>query len=285
MIFDTPYEYCLSDCDGTIVDNGFYPSEATKKSIRKYQKVSGYRFGLITGRLAMANLKLVDDLNVQLPIVACNGAVVMDLKLQKVLFAQTIPNDLVFQIFDDCLAIGVEIMLYSPTQMLAKIGAMRIEYWIQYQKSIKKKHRWEIQQFETYADLRQAVEEQNSSIVEFIIKTNSDQEEKLLHEIFQKYAHATTSVESYPQMYNITAFGVDKFSGLKKWAEIVNADYQEIVAFGDNYNDLTMIQGVKKGICVGNGVDELKQVAWKIIEPVHENGVGLELERMIAEKD
>lgn len=47
----------------------------------------------------------------------------------------------------------------------------------------------------------------------------------------------------------------------------------EAMAFGDNYNDLEMIQGVRYGIAVGNAREELKKVAYGVTFHHKEDGV------------
>ncbi|PPE05523.1 HAD family hydrolase [Williamsoniiplasma lucivorax] len=284
MLFDQPYEYCLSDCDGTLVGSNLELAKETQKAIKKYQRMSGYRFGLITGRHPLANLKLAHELNVQLPIVACNGAVVMDLKLKQVLFAESIKNALALKFFDDAIKLGLEVTVYSPTQMLTTIHNQRIKTWVTYQKKVKKKYRWDIILFANNAELRAAIASEQFAVVEFILRT-SGQQETSIQKLFTKYAKLTQNVQSLPHLYNVTAIGVNKLFGMQKWAEIVKTDYKKIITFGDNYNDLEMISQVEQGIAVGNAVEALKQVAFKVIEPMSENGVGLELERMIKAKE
>ncbi len=67
---------------------------------------------------------------------------------------------------------------------------------------------------------------------------------------------------------------VSKLTGIKVLLEEKYFfDLQQVMAFGDNYNDMEMIQGVKYGIAVGNAREELKKVAYGLTFHHKEDGV------------
>lgn len=55
--------------------------------------------------------------------------------------------------------------------------------------------------------------------------------------------------------------GVNKGSGLKKLAKMMNIDISETAAIGDHANDLEMIKTAGLGIAVSNAIDEVKAAA------------------------
>ncbi|MPN04471.1 hypothetical protein SDC9_151709 [bioreactor metagenome] len=59
----------------------------------------------------------------------------------------------------------------------------------------------------------------------------------------------------------LNQLAVDKGSGLKKLAEILQVDLAETIAIGDNFNDLSMIETAGLGVCVNNGRSSVKQAA------------------------
>ena len=48
---------------------------------------------------------------------------------------------------------------------------------------------------------------------------------------------------------------------------------ENIMAFGDNHNDLELLQTVKYGIAVGNAVQEIKDIAYAVAKSNVEHGV------------
>ena len=55
----------------------------------------------------------------------------------------------------------------------------------------------------------------------------------------------------------------------------------EIVAFGDDYNDIEMVKGCGVGIAMENGVEEIKKIAKYICKNNNEDGVGKWIEENI----
>lgn len=61
-----------------------------------------------------------------------------------------------------------------------------------------------------------------------------------------------------------------------------NADLSEVIAFGDNYNDIDMIRSVGIGIAVGNAIPEVKKVAREITLNGKEDGVAVAIEKYFS---
>ena len=47
----------------------------------------------------------------------------------------------------------------------------------------------------------------------------------------------------------------------------------ELAAFGDDYNDIDMFNLVGHGICMGNGVEEVKKKASWVTTPIEQDGI------------
>jgi hypothetical protein len=53
---------------------------------------------------------------------------------------------------------------------------------------------------------------------------------------------------------------------LKKWLKNYEIDMKEVIAYGDNYNDIFMLEEAGLGIAMGNAESLVKQKADKVIE-------------------
>ena len=57
---------------------------------------------------------------------------------------------------------------------------------------------------------------------------------------------------------------------------------EDVIAFGDNYNDITMIKNVGFGIAVANATQEVKEVADYVSDFSNkENAVALAIEKFL----
>ena len=83
---------------------------------------------------------------------------------------------------------------------------------------------------------------------------------------------------SAPFYLEVMATGIDKARSMERLAKHMEIDRKQIIAFGDGYNDLTMIEYAGVGIAMGNAVDELKKKADGITASNDEDGIALALE-------
>ena len=84
-------------------------------------------------------------------------------------------------------------------------------------------------------------------------------------------------IVSKPTLVEITPFGINKGLSIDEISKITNIDTKNMMAFGDAENDIEMIKKVKYGYAMGNSNDELKKIAYKVIQSNNEEGVAKEL--------
>lgn len=64
-----------------------------------------------------------------------------------------------------------------------------------------------------------------------------------------------------------------KSNAIKYLAELFNVEIENVIAFGDDYNDIDMLQSCGTGVCVENGVDEVQKNADIICDTNENDGV------------
>jgi len=69
---------------------------------------------------------------------------------------------------------------------------------------------------------------------------------------------------------------------LRRWAEQQGISREQIMAIGDNYNDLEMLEFAGLAVVMGNASEELKQNGWKVTGSNAENGVAQALEEVLG---
>lgn len=72
----------------------------------------------------------------------------------------------------------------------------------------------------------------------------------------------------------------NKGTAIHRTAEYLGVDVKDTIAFGDSMNDYQMIEYAGLGIVMENGDEELKKIADRVCESVHDDGVVRELGRM-----
>ncbi|MCX5774413.1 MAG: Cof-type HAD-IIB family hydrolase, partial [Fusobacteria bacterium] len=78
---------------------------------------------------------------------------------------------------------------------------------------------------------------------------------------------------------------VSKFSGIEYVSKQLGCTIDDVVAFGDDINDLEILERVKWGVAMGNAVTKIKSVCRIHTKSNEEEGVRHYLEKFILEKD
>jgi len=80
-------------------------------------------------------------------------------------------------------------------------------------------------------------------------------------------------------MIDVIHPAVSKGAALAEWAGVCGVARQEILAIGDNHNDLEMLSFAGVPVVMGNGVPELKTKGWHVTVSNDEDGVAAAIDR------
>ncbi len=72
-----------------------------------------------------------------------------------------------------------------------------------------------------------------------------------------------------------------KGHALRRWAERHSIPREQIMAIGDNYNDLEMLEFAGLPVIMGNASEELRQSGWRVTASNAESGVAAALEEVL----
>ena len=79
----------------------------------------------------------------------------------------------------------------------------------------------------------------------------------------------------------ITHRSVSKGHALSLLADIHGLSMEETLAFGDHFNDLSMLKAAGVGVAMGNAPQAVREAADAVTADNHHNGVSLYLERVL----
>ena len=75
--------------------------------------------------------------------------------------------------------------------------------------------------------------------------------------------------------------GCSKGHALERWAKHRGFDRSEVMAIGDNYNDVEMLTFAGHPVIMGNACDDLKQNGWTVTLHHDEHGVAATIEQVL----
>ena len=132
-------------------------------------------------------------------------------------------------------------------------------------------------------DIKQYLSFNKVNVCKLIISSESDLS-SIKNEILEKENVSVTSIKKYGEYkdkvidkeyeyLDITPKNISKDAALKILGEYLHVNNDEIMAIGDNLNDLDMVKNSGVGVAVANAYDELKQVAkYTTTNPVESGG-------------
>ena len=106
----------------------------------------------------------------------------------------------------------------------------------------------------------------------FLFRGEAENEAELREYFLKKFSDNYQIISTFPGTVEVMHKGIDKGSGLKKYVSWEKIDLADVIAFGDNENDNTMLLDAGWGVCLKNGSDGTKKCADDITEYDCESG-------------
>jgi len=100
----------------------------------------------------------------------------------------------------------------------------------------------------------------------------------------QRFSGQLSVVRSHELFGELTALHVSKGAALEALAHDLGIERENVIAIGDQENDLSMIRWAGLGLAMGNAIPEVRQAAVAVLPSVHEHGVAFAIDRYILEK-
>ena len=248
-----------TDMDGTLLDSNAELSNYNKEILKALIK-NGIEIIFATGRPFESLKKFKDSINNDNCSIICNGAAVADTN-GKFLYTKSLDKDSSKMIIDLFNKNKNEICLniYSDGK-----------YYISEEEFYFKKY------IEREEIKNRIIGLEKIEVFEFVKVLFLGEHKELLRlqATINKSIQNADAVFSHPEFLEIIPKGVNKANALKWLCDKNKIDYKNVMAFGDNYNDLDMINLAGIGIAVKNAVDDVKNNADYIAPSHEENGVG-----------
>ena len=93
--------------------------------------------------------------------------------------------------------------------------------------------------------------------------------------------HRAIVVQSHAMFAEVNPLGAHKGAGLARLAESLGIQQDEVMAIGDQENDLTMLAWAGLGVAMGQASDMVKQSARWIAPSLDEDGAAVAIERFV----
>ena len=265
------YKLICSDIDGTLLDVNRKLSSKTIESVKRIHP--SIPFILVSSRMPKSIRLLQKELDTyDSPLIAYNGALIIG-KHGKVINSIEIPFSITNQICTFLPDNSVHFSLYNQDEWLVP----SIDYWAKREQNntrVSPEVRplsetlslWKKNQKGAHKIMAMGKASELNQVESFIIKTFKDQ------------VNFYRSKDTYLEISNKKT---DKASALKYLLTNIypHLKMNDVMAFGDNHNDKTMLEQVGLGIAVANAKSEILACTSFHTLTNHNHGVALAIQK------
>ncbi|WP_028987742.1 Cof-type HAD-IIB family hydrolase [Thermicanus aegyptius] len=263
------YKMVLIDLDGTTLTDDKRITARTQK-ILEHLDAHGIPVVIATGRAIYSIRDLFRHISLRSPVIALNGSIIYKGVRGNVWEYEEFGNELLTEILDT-LKKRTEI----ENILLEGIG----EYYV-------KKYDQEIE--ETFVHYRHTLpiefhsEKVPESVTNLLILPREKKDE--IHDwLNERLAGKIKMIKTSWHWLEGMREYVNKGSAMKKVADLYRIPLHQVVAFGDEWNDLEMLEEAGLSIAMENGSEEAKARADLIAPSNDREGVAVMLEEIFAD--
>jgi Cof subfamily protein (haloacid dehalogenase superfamily) len=269
------YKLIVTDMDGTLLSDHKEIPKENKEALKKAKKI-GIKVAIATGRIYTSARYYSNLLELDTPIIACNGAIIREEKTNNTLYENTIHQDDCKKVANICEKFGMYYHFYNDRGFYCKelkYSSLKYSKWNETQ---TEENRLNIQIMD---DPIEYIENTDNILKFVVIDDDLDKLNKVKNEL-KKIDNIEVS-KSWHNNIEVMNKGVSKGEAVKKLAEYFGVKQEEIITFGDNFNDLSMIEYAGMGVAMGNSEDKVKKQANFITDSNDRGGVAKALNELL----
>ncbi len=278
FVVKPPIRLLAIDIDGTLLNPEFQISPVDMAALRRAHS-EGVEVVVVTGRRHTFALPIVQQLGFDLWVISSNGAITRSLA------GETFHRDLLPA--ETCRKLCTSMREFRGNTVLtfdteAK-GAIVLEHMNELNVSIQ---RWL---------------EKNLQYIDFVIPLEDSLTRDPVQAMFcgpitrMQQAQAALAENSlditvlrteYPvrdlSIVDVLNQGCSKGHALERWANFRGIPREQVMAIGDNYNDIEMLAFAGVPFIMGNASDELRRNGWAVTLSNNQNGVAAAIEQVLG---
>ena len=272
-----PIRLIAADIDGTLLNPEFHISDIDLAALRRAH-AAGIEIVLVTGRRHTFALPIAKMLGLDIWIISSNGAITRSLA------GETFHRDMLP--LDTCRNLILNMREFRGNTVLTfdteEKGAIVIESMDELGASIQ---RW-LEKNLNYIDFVIPIE--NSLVtdpVQAMFCGTIARMAKVLAAIDRLGLDVTVLRTEYPvrdlSIVDVLNGACSKGHALERWAAHRRIPREEVMAIGDNYNDIEMLAFAGYPFIMGNASEELRGRGWNLTLGNDQNGVAAAIEQVL----
>lgn len=259
---------CL-DIDGTLLNSNHKISPKVKDTIKIVANEKRIPVILVSARMPKGIAFLQRELEIEQPIICYSGALILD-KNGGIVSKESIPVSSFEEIYKLVRNFNIHISLYKDDEWYVE----ELDEWAEQESEITNIAPI-IMDFKALIELWR---KEGTGPNKILIMANPSEIDMLKKNIKYHNLNIYPSKATYLEIMPIEASKTSAISSLQK---IFNIERSEIIAMGDNYNDIDMIEYAGLGIAMGNAPEDVKKHANDVTLTNDEDGVAEAIKKYV----
>lgn len=268
------------DIDGTLLNPQFQISEGDLAALRRAHAL-GIEVILVTGRRHAFALPIAEQLGFDLWLVSSNGAITRSLE-GETFHRDLLPRETCRQLVERMQEFrGQTVLTFDNEQA----GVIVLEHLRDLESSIK---RWLEKNMEYIQFVIPIEDSLTTDPVQAMFCGPVEQMQRALRALEECGLPITVLRTEYPgrdlSIVDVLNAGCSKGHALERWANFRRIPREQVMAIGDNYNDIEMLAFAGQPFIMGNASQELLQRGWTLTRSNAENGIAAAIELVLDGK-
>lgn len=245
----------ITDLDGSLLGPDGKVGKRDLAAIRRMQKM-GIPVLPGTGRPPMRTRPLVKELGLELALCS-NGGCCYDFVKEAPVFLTTMDHGIAQRLMDWLLAEEIPFLVHTPARTYRSPGAERIA-------------KYDTRCREERFSLTPGMSLEELDILKLLaVQCDEAKVAAQAEALFSREELAICTSEA--EFVDFNPAGVTKGSGLRRLADQMGWQMENILALGDNFNDRTMLEAVGKSAAPAGGMEKIKEIAGFVTAPCGED--------------
>jgi len=258
----------VCDMDGTLLNPRKEVGADTLKALRKMKEAGKY-YTICTGRITPMVRYYIDLLEIEVPVITANGAVIWEPLEEKILYEEELPGEELLELLEFCRKHDLDYSALTMGTGYFSRNSRRISRFEQYN-SIAAENGNELMQLEYFDDNHACICGQK--VFKVLIYELEEGQLGIAKTFINGRKHIGYT-SSEPGLLDVAHRIVDKGYGIRKAAEFMNLKKTEICAVGDYFNDIPMLEEAVFPVAMENGCAEIKEKAHYVTGTNEANGI------------
>ena len=202
---------------------------------------------LATGRMYQTSLPIAEQIQVNVPLITYNGALIKSAD-GEIFHEQCLSPEIVVELANFFEENNLYVQSFSEDKLRFPFRSKHSDTYESLMKISGEAVGWD------------GLKKFSSHVYKLLsISDSAEEADKVISTLKNKFGGKINVMKSNPTFAEIVCPGVSKAAAVKILAEKFSVDISEVMAIGDSENDLPMLLAAGKSIAMGNAIDSVKK--------------------------